>query len=185
MPIEIEYKFVIKYEGDDIIKKIMKECDSHSISKIKQVYLKGKGRVREYSYPYTKSGQPEKSFYEFNYKEQLVDGGNFEIEKEISKDDYDIALTVSTSSFVKNRLTFKTKSHKWEVDFFMNEHDNVYFVLMECEVDDGIKPNIDELPEFIKNSIVYSVDLDDNDFTSKKLGNVEYAEDLYNKVLSI
>ena len=45
--------------------------------------------------------------------------------------------------------------------------DEVYFILMECEVENkSVIPNLDELPAFIKDAIIKKVTLGDSTFSS-------------------
>lgn len=175
MPVELEYKYVLK-NIDNLFNILKDNIPDHIVYEIQQAYMSGKGRVRKKSYD-VPTGTVTK--YEFNYKEFLGEGnGNLEIEKIISKEDFDMAYNMSHISFYKKRFVFRTKNYTWEVDFFIKD-DDVYFVMMECEVEKGVIPDKNELPDCIKKNIIYDVPLDNPIFTSKKIADKDRAIEIY------
>lgn len=168
MPVEIEYKYVIKLDSV-LEKKIIEIIEGDKVS-ILQLYLSGGGRVREIECPNAVK-------YEFTYKHK-IDVGNFEINTTISREDFEIAQRSYYRKLKKHRFTFKTKTNKWEIDFFKNDSGETYFIMMECEVNEGELPVIDSLPSIIKENIIKYVDLDDPTYSSYNLCSSTFAKQL-------
>lgn len=165
MPVEIEYKYVL----NDIEDELNLNC-----MEIKQIYLEKGIRFREIK-------ENNNFRYEFNFKTK-IDVGNLEIHEDINKSDFDLALTKARVILHKRRYELKTKNHIWEIDFFIDEL-KTYFCMMECEVDEGVIPDISELPDFIRNNIIKEVALDDQRYTSHNIANPDYAKYLLNNTL--
>lgn len=116
-----------------------------------------------------------KAKYLFTFK-QIVESEVVEIEKKISKLDYDLLHKESTNVVYKTRY----KVGDWDVDFFKHEGEN-YFVMAEIELPRGQKePNF--IPKFIEDNLIYVVEVTDQRFSSKKLSNVEYAKVLLEEI---
>lgn len=178
MPVEIEYKLILS--NNLTTENYLSGLETYNIvsmNLITQNYLNGGGRTRSLLDILT--SRP--CVYEFTYKDSLPIG-DFEINKDLSEEDYKLSKSITKLSFMKNRITFKTKSHKWEIDLF-HKNEKIYFALIECEVpEENTVFRVDELPEFLRNDIVYTPLLGDSRFTSKKLADVNYATNLLKEI---
>lgn len=95
-----------------------------------------------------------------------------EIETEISFEDYLLLKRNSCLTVVKTRYEIDD----WEIDFFKTGG-GVYFVQAEIELPESQKAP-EEIHPLVKKYLIHSVDIGDNRFTSKKLGNIKYAKNL-------
>lgn len=165
MPIEIEYKYVLKFNSleDELKSRNIPYYDIH------QIYLEKGIRFRSLT-------DTALTKYEFTYKTK-VDVGYLEINAKVSKFDFDIAVTKATTQLKKRRYLVYTQYHLWEIDFFYDDN-GVYFCLMELEVEKGEIANLTELPDYIKEKLVKNVSLDDANYSSFKLSDRSYAEGL-------
>lgn len=68
----------------------------------------------------------------------------------------------------------------WELDLFKTKKGKVYFILLEVELDEG-SPRPDNMPMFLKKHVLFEVPLTDNRFSNTRLGDVQYAKELYLK----
>lgn len=125
-----------------------------------------------------KSVQPNGKTKHYLTVKQDINGRIIEIEKKISSDDFRDLSEVATAWVSKTRYEIYDSKNKllWEVDFFKQNEKN-YFVMAEVELPDGVE-NPNGIPEFISNHLIYSVDRLDNRFSSKKLSDITYAQDL-------
>lgn len=164
MPVEKEFKFVMSLD-------IKEEQLSNPIL-FKQYYLKNGGRVRFEE----ENGVVKK--ITFNYKEFISpELGQVEIETPLSQEDAHLLKSVASSLLTKVRCEYvDANNNKWEIDFFKDQNNETYFVLMELEVESKSDFDLSILPEYISSNILLEVSEDDNSFTSKKLENIEYAK---------
>lgn len=173
MPTEHEFKYVLKLETDEMF------CAEHSIKHyiIQQGYLAfSKGmtcRVRS-----SRLGiGAEKWFLTFKQK---VNGRVIEVEKRLDNRDGNDLWSVCVGKLKKHRYVIKDDDeYEWEVDFF--KKGDLYFVLAEVELAEG-SPRI-ALPDFIKANLLYEVPLTDDRFSNKRLGDIEYATSMYQKIV--
>lgn len=78
----------------------------------------------------------------------------------------------------KTRYVVRDKYNQaWEIDFIKKDK-TVYFVQAELELMESEKRPT-ELPDFIRDEILYEVPLTDDRFSNKRLGDVDYAKKLY------
>lgn len=111
---------------------------------------------------------------------QKVRNRVIEIEKKLDDRDGADLWAVCVGKLKKYRHVVDNEGIKWEVDlFFKGNHQ--YFVLAEVELEEG-SPRPKILPDFLKQWVVYEVPLTDDRFSNKRLGDVEFATDLYNKM---
>lgn len=166
MPVEIEFKYVLDPTNlEELLKDISTTCVD-----IKHVYLEKGIRFRSLK-------QSSHTEYEFTYKTK-IEVGHLEINKHVSEDDFNLALMKSRTILHKKRYIID-KKHKWEIDFFIDDEMETYFCMMECEVSNpDIIPDINELPEFIRERIIKNVVLDDQRYSSYNISNVDYAKHL-------
>lgn len=179
MPTEHEYKYVLSMDTDEEYFK--EHCEKHFV--IQQGYLAfSKGmtcRVRS-------SRQGLASVKWFLTFKQKVRNRVIEVEKRLDDRDGNDLWSVCVGRLKKDRYAIcdedaadNGKFGVWEVDFF--KKGNLYFVLAEVELAEG-SPRIAS-PDFIKDNLLYEVPLTDDRFSNKRLGDVEYATSIYQKIV--
>jgi CYTH domain-containing protein len=177
MPTEYEFKYSLHL---DLLKEypesaLRMSCDKHLI--IEQGYLafsKGMScRVR-----CTRENGQAKWYLTFKQK---VTDRVVEIEKKLDERDGMDLWNVAVGKLAKDRYVFDEKWIKWELDLL--KHDgSIYFILAEVELNEGT-PRPKTMPNFMQKHCLYEVPLSDDRFSNKRLGDVNYARDLYNKLL--
>jgi CYTH domain-containing protein len=183
MPTEHEYKYVLDIATDEEFFK--KNCKKHLV--IQQGYLAfSKGmtcRVRSSR----EEGQSDRKTKWYLTFKQKVRNRVIEVEKKLDVRDGKDLWSVCVGRLKKDRYVIHgwdddlpgNKKTPWEVDFF--KKGNLYFVLAEVELEEGsLRPK--HLPGFIKKDLLYEVPLTDDRFGNKRLGDVEYATSLYEKI---
>lgn len=174
MPTENEKKFVLKIDCEDNIKQA-----SYDALKIQQGYLiASKGislRVRKIWY------SPPKFYLTFK---SSTNSRVIEIEKKIDERDFNDLWMQSLNRLEKIRYLVGHAEDLWEVDFFKTANDETYFALAEFEMPEGqLAPEV--MPDFIKDNLIYEVDLTDNRFSSKLLADVRYATNIYKEITNV
>jgi CYTH domain-containing protein len=177
MPIEVEYKFVLK----DI--EALREELTHLAAldptiqrlHIKQGYLPKTGRVRSINIV----GRPVE--YVFTYKLDLTNNPSpLEFEHNISEDDFVLAWPECKTTLEKNRFKLPYEGRVWEVDLF--ENNGLYFAQAELEVPEGSGPP-DRLHPLVAKYLAHRVDLGDSRFNNKKLADKQRAEELFKEIV--
>jgi CYTH domain-containing protein len=117
------------------------------------------------------------SFY-MTFKTTVNGGGRtVEIEKKISKRDFNDIWPMCLNKLDKIRYHIHSGDELWEIDFFRDYTNKTYFAMAEIEMPESqIYPKV--LPTFIKNNLIFEVPLLDSRFSSKLLGDVKYAINL-------
>lgn len=184
MPTEHEYKYVLSMNTDEEYFK--EHCEKHFV--IQQGYLAfSKGmtcRVRS-----SRLGLASVKWF-LTFK-QKVGKRVIEVETRLDNRDGNDLWDVCVGRLKKDRYavcnnvvtddsTGEGEFSVWEVDFFKKKGD-LYFVLAEVELEEG-SPRI-ALPDFIKDNLLYEVPLTDDRFGNKRLGDVEYATEMYQKIV--
>lgn len=150
---------------------------ARQIQHIKQGYVgftKGMTtRVRQIK----KKNKKPKWYFTFKQK---VSNRVIEIEKKIDKRDGQDIWEICLGKLKKIRYIIDHKGISWEIDFFHKGH-LLYFILAEVELDEGL-PRPDEIPPLLKDHILYEVPLDSDEFSNKRLSDVEYAKKIYNRL---
>src|ERR1700753_3351926 len=113
--IENELKYVLSGGQEDIQKK----CGAPMV--LEQGYLPGKARIRK-----KKKLGANKGKYFFTYK-LPVDGVLFEIEKEITKHEFETLWPHTTKRLSKMRYVYRDGDVQWDIDFFLWDGISVYF----------------------------------------------------------
>jgi CYTH domain-containing protein len=170
MPTEHEYKYVIRKDALDNAKRLAKKVEE--IDQGYTVFNKGvSARVRVI----TKDSGKKKYF--FTYK-QKVGERVIELEQKLDERDGQELWATCIGKLKKYRYELEDSvGHKWELDFFYDPLQCLYFAMAEVEVEEGHgRP---ATPRFIKDYLVYEVPLTDDRFANKKLGDLEYAKKLY------
>lgn len=110
-----------------------------------------------------------------------VAGRCVEVENPLEERDFKDLWTQCMNKLEKIRYFVYDKDNLWEVDFFKDHNRANYFCLAEFEMDEGLlRPNF--IPDFIKDNLLYEVDLTDCRFSSKLLADIRYAADMYNNL---
>jgi CYTH domain-containing protein len=108
-----------------------------------------------------------------------VNGGGrtVEIEKRISKRDFKDIWPLCLNKLDKIRYLIHNAEELWEIDFFKDYANKTYFAMAELEMPENkTKPN--NIPDFIKNNLIFEVPLIDSRFSSKLVADVKYANNL-------
>jgi len=111
-----------------------------------------------------------------------VNGRVVEIENQIDERDFNDLWTQCMNKLEKIRYIVPDKQGQiWEIDFFKDHNEYNYFALAEFEMEEGqLRPK--NIPDFIKEDLLYEVELTDCRFSSKLLADIRYATKLYNDI---
>lgn len=179
MPTELEFKYVISLKmiqeyTEDQLHAI---CKEHKI--IEQgCILHGPGsylRIR-------KSSCNNLNDWYMTFKQKDADR-TIEIENKIEERDANDLWKRCYWTLKKDRYVYEENEQKWEIDLFKNDQ-KIYFILAEIELEENsIRPK--KIPHMLKKHLLFEVPLTDDRFSNKRLGNVEYAEKLYNQMISL
>jgi CYTH domain-containing protein len=164
MPIENEYKYVLRYDHD------LPEATGAYACVIQQGYLSSETRIRLIEMP-GKKGANRVGF--FTFKRNTPDG-LVEIETELDPLDFDRLWPSTHNRLEKVRFSFNEGAVRWDVDLF-GSHDEPYFVLAEAEVPEGEPEPI--ICERLAGWLIKPVGKDPA-FTSYKLADEAYARNL-------
>ena len=178
MPTENERKYVLLNEPI-VLSFIAKKAKR--ILSLEQAYIQsGKSwnfRVRKtFGIHY-----PEPIFHA-TYKHKINDRV-VEVQCGLDERDYLDLFSQSNCFVYKTRYVIPVGSLKWEIDFFYDfKRTACYFVLAEIELPERVArpPSI---PDFISEYLIYEVPRDNDDFSSKKLSDMNYAISKYNKLM--
>lgn len=180
MPIEHEIKVVVRL--DDELEYEAREMGR--AIRIEQGYLtKENGisvRLRK-----TLESQSGISRYYLQNKCKVEQKRVIEIGTQISEDDFKLLWPAADNKITKTRYCIRGEYNEefsgheqWELDFF-KDGNKTYFIMAEIEFPESQKYPRSTMPDFIKKNVVYSVPRGDSRFSSRKLGNVRYAAELY------
>lgn len=183
MPIENERKYVLEMSFYKDLDKIVWDREARYLYSriIEQGYLFGDNdmcaRIR-------RAG----NHHAFCFKKQVA-GQTIEIEKQISESDFEALWPSTTNRLRKVRHFIRSfvpkgewedgngKIHRncWEVDVFLDDQNEPYFVMAEHEMpEDRSEPEY--LPTQISNYMKYKVPRNRQyEFSSLRLGDKEYA----------
>lgn len=173
MPIENEVKYVFSPNG--LLERELQQ--KFNVAVLEQGYLNDGVRIR-------KTNSEGVSKRHFCYKKRRQDGRNIEIETGISEDDYSALRTECSSILVKHRFSFLDNGLHWDIDFFKDSEDCTYFAMAEVEMPEDM-----EVPEhvlrYLQKIKLYRVSREDDRFTSYKLTNIKYAQDLLKSLKTV
>ena len=168
MPIENERKYVLQ------LNLCQSKFAGYKSYEIKQSYvLLGKRRSLRIREIYEKGCAPQ---YLMTFK-QNESSFNREIEVAISQEDYSAINETCKIKLYKKRYCYEG----WEIDFFLNEKGEVYFVQAEIEMPEDMSAPA-EIPPLISENLIYTVGRNDNRFSSRRLANPRHARKLLNKI---
>ena len=119
------------------------------------------------------NGDKNKWFLTFKQK---VNDRVIEIEKKLDDRDGSDLWQACVGKLTKDRYVFAGEEI-WEVDLFKRSGE-LYFILAEVELAEG-KPRPKSVPKFLKPYVLYEVPITDDRFSNKRLGDVDYAMNLY------
>lgn len=171
MPTEHEFKFVLKMGCEEQIANI-----TGKFLDIKQGYLFStsgmNARLRSTNKGFTYT-------FKCNAQRRVV-----ELEQPISKRDFEDLWDNCYTKLRKRRYCWNNKetNEKWDIDFFYC--DEVYFCMAECETQEGVAKPL-QIPDWIKEHIIYEVAYGDNRFSSVKLSNKFYAQELLENIKNL
>jgi len=192
MPTEHEYKYVLCNSKEALHTASVMH---HRLENIEQgyiVYSKGTtARIRKVTTKKSCDDHHKKTNWFFTFKHK-VDTRTIELEQKIDTRDGEELWGRCIGKLRKKRYIilddvgnhYNHKPLKWEVDFFFDQHDHMYFVMAEVELPEGAgRP--DRLPAFIEEYLLYSVPLTDDRFSNKRLGDVAYTKELYQQLQGV
>lgn len=124
----------------------------------------------------------EKTKYYFTYK-YPTNEGNIEIEKEISNLEYDILNQNATERIYKRRHKYFDDNTNliWEIDFFLDQNNNIYFVMAEVEMPEGMQKT--DVPDIINSNLLYQPTRKDKRFNNYNLSCVETTTKIYEEII--
>ena len=112
---------------------------------------------------------------------QKVNNRVIEIEKKIDKRDFEDLWTTCLNKVQKYRYSINLNKNLWEIDFFKNHHNETYFAMAECEMPEGqVEPQF--IPDIIQKHMLYSVPLDSDEYSTKRLACITHAKKIYKKL---
>ena len=197
MPTENELKFVLKL--DDQIEQKAKELGT--CFKLEQGYLQAKSRltVRVRRQLESKTGTAShllQTKYKVKRSVQTGDSRIIEISTEISVRDFEDLWKKSKGKLLKNRYKIKSGvsdlyrqddgspwEEVWEIDFFKDQNSANYFIMAEVEIPEGITKPLFDMPEIIRENLLYRVPLGDSRFSNSRLGNQNFTASIYKSLV--
>lgn len=208
MAIEKEYKYLLTLDQGFETKVYNNRGVNFSIEfkdmlDIEQGYLNiGVGTATRIRKAVRKSssvaGNPD---WYFTFK-QKIEGrdGVIEIETRIDEKDAIPLWNVCVNKLKKRRYSYenRVRKEKYDIDFFIDANGENYFILAEVEMPQQKEniPNSREyldasklrnevnlhLPEWLRNQVLYEVELTDGRFSNTRLSDCAYARKLYQKI---
>ena len=174
MPIENERKYVLHSSIEEELKD--KPCH-----KIKQGYIQNSAeglqvRLRKVKHYIDNKKVDTKRI--FTLKSKNTNFTSTEIETDLSKEDFDAVWPKVHQSLIKTRYKIEEGKLCWEIDVFHGVNGN-YFWMAEIELPDTQEwPK--SVPDYIKEHLLFKVPLTDGRFSSRKLYDETYANNLLN-----
>lgn len=162
---ENEIKFVLNLECEEFFKK-----NYSKKYEICQGYmLTSKGISLRFRQSYGIKKINHYMTFKFNTGKRTI-----EIETKIDKRDFDEIWPNCLNKVYKTRYVLED----WEIDFFLNKDNSVYFSMAEIELPENVlEPN--SIPKFISDNLLYRVPIEESSYSSKLLSDVRYAENIY------
>lgn len=180
MPIEKEYKYVLRIDFTDIFLNALKHFhDILNVEYLEQGYM-GDSRIRSVKYIMSNGVHVlnhNDDEYIFTFKRKIKNYDfPWEINTNINKDDFDALWPECDNKLSKTRIYWNDNDiGEWAIDLFQNGKD-VYFVMVEYEVKVDTGQERPKLPECLEPFLIYEVDVGDRRFTSKSLADIDHAE---------
>jgi len=184
MPTEHEYKFVVHKDIERFRENPIPKGITYNKYLIRQGYLafsKGMTTRIRCLQKVGPDGRDKKKWY-LTFKQKSNSGRVIEIEKKLDGRDGSELWDICVGKLKKERFSFDNGNVTWELDFFLN-HNQVYFVLVEAELPEG--ESRPEMPSFLQPFLLYKAELEDDRFSNKRLGDVDYSTKIYKELLRI
>lgn len=170
MPIENELKFVIK-------KQTRITCPSWWIE---QSYIVSDHNVTVRIRRSMFDDGPDRCFFTTKiFKDEKC----YEFEQGISLIEYLELRKDSFAPLKKRRHSFTIGQEHWDVDFFFDTNNELYFAMAEVEMPEEQK-EVDYIPRELNGNILYRVEKNDPRFSNARLGSVGHAESLLGHILN-
>jgi CYTH domain-containing protein len=179
MPIENERKYVLHPSIEEELSSLTSVC-----YKIDQGYIQNSAEGLQVRFRKVRSYKHDKKYDTkriFTLKSKNADFTSTEIETEVSKDDFKAVWPKVTNQLSKTRHKVFELEGYWEIDVFHGPNGN-YFWMAEIELPDK-KEWPDSVPEYITKHLLFKVPLTDNRFSSRKLYDETYANNILNTLL--
>lgn len=167
MPTENERKYVLHRDCD-------RDWDQFGFNHvtIQQGYLAKEGstsvRVRSSFHSITHISE-----YTMTVKSKS-NGRVIEVEQQIDDRDFDDLFALCRRKLKKIRCFVQD----WELDFFLDQDNSLYFILAEIEMPEG-QTEPESIPQIVKKHLIHEVPIGDDRFSSRKLANQKYATKLW------
>jgi CYTH domain-containing protein len=166
MPIENELKFVL-LESEVVEQAIAAQAEQ--VLRIEQKYLSlDKDLSVRIRLTINNGVHSHRLTVKKNIHKKVI-----EIETPISTDDFEALWPTGRNKVVKLRYLYQG----WEIDFLKDISFSNYISIAEIEMHPWQEAP-DEIPELIKNFIIYEVPITDKRFSNRKLGNIKYTTKL-------
>lgn len=163
MAIENELKYILSPSEE--LYEVLNGLDGHRET-ICQGYLNNETRIRRFT-----SG--ETVTYMFSFKKRLANGRNFEVEQELSEEDFLRLWDECSVTLTKDRIKIHDGDVHWDIDTYL-DGDYPYFMLAEVEMPE--KMDVPKsIPSFLQEHILHQVERDDGRFTARELAEPKYA----------
>ncbi len=178
MPTENERKYVLVNEPI-VLSNIAQQAKR--ILSIEQAYIQS-GDEWNFRVRKTFGVHYDEPIYHATYKHKINERV-VELQIALDERDYDDLLSQAFIVFNKTRYVIPAGSLKWEIDFFYDtRRSNVYFVLAEVELPERVSrpPHI---PDIIQEHLLFEVPEDNNEFSSVKLADMNYAITKYDELI--
>lgn len=171
--IENERKYVLLPSIEEVLQNLTCYCQ------IEQGYIQNSAKglqirlrkVKDYV-----NGKKYNTDRIFTLKSKNADFTSTEIETELSKEDFDAVWPKVHQSLNKTRYNMSESEGVWEIDVFHGANGD-YFWMAEIELPDH-QEWPDSVPKYIKKHLLYKVPLTDGRFSSRKLYDETYANNL-------
>lgn len=171
MPVEHEYKYILRDDNKELIKEL---CEKYPIQHIHQVYCTKNNRFRAI----VKEGKKKTTAKWYHTFKKKINGEVLEIETEVAFEDYKmICEAENLGELHKIRFTIPQEHGQWDIDFLLTaplaKGGEVYFSCCECEQPKEFDVSV---PLILTKFIRFEVPHEHSTvFSNFKLSNQEYA----------
>lgn len=185
MPAEIEFKFILdisQYNRDAWMLKAFEQ--KWTVEDIHQCYIGLDSRLRRVKTVVSKGKKVKKkrNKHIFTFKRAGINCVfPIEIQKNISKDDFDVLSPTCERKLTKIRYKFNINHGEWAMDFLYDHDGSIYFALAEYECKSSMNTTYDVISD-LKDMIIYTVVPGDKRFSNRMLSDIDYAKKLYQEI---
>jgi CYTH domain-containing protein len=162
--IENEIKYILSFDSVNHVYKL----NGSKCFELYQGYDKNGARFRK-----------QNNEYFFNYK-LLTKDGIEEFECSITEQEFNRCYDICIEKIHKIRYTIVDEYlNTWDIDFFYDSNNNLYFCMAECELLDEKAIEPEKILSFVNDFLVYQVPRNETKmFTSRKISDIDYAQKL-------